>query len=221
MIIAWCAARCGAGALARGLALFGFSRQPGPDRPARDNLAAGEGARPTRADLLELRLDMTFTRILISGASGPIGAALLPSLKPADRPSPAWCDGSRRPRPDRLGPVPSFVAGSCLRLRRGHSPGWRVHRRPLDRGQEAAHPRKPRPGHGPPRGSSSASRSATACIHFGFRGRLLRQSRRRDFARGQPVRRGICRGNLPPVGSRRPARGQGGNPHRANAHLGW
>ena len=79
--------------------------------------AADGGARATRINLLELRRQaiMSSPRILVSGASGPIGSALLPSLKARDSPSPSGAELQRWPRSNRLGPVaplsPEMVSG--------------------------------------------------------------------------------------------------------------
>ena len=162
---------------------------------------------------------MSLSRILVSGSSGLIGSALLPFLQAKGftvtrlvRNSAAGNDQ------DRLGPGPSRPARDRFRLRRGHPSGGRVHRRPLDRGQEATDHREPHPGHRTPGGSRSQSGAAPASLHLSFRRGLLRQPRGRDSARRESFRRWLRRRNLPSVGRRNPARGCGRNSHRADAH---
>ena len=140
---------------------------------------------------------MNSWRVLVSGASGPIGAALLPSLKA------------------RGYSVTCLVRGAATGP--DHPPGRRIDCRPLDRSQEAAHPRQPHPGHAPSGGSGGQGGAAAGCVHLRFRGGLLRQSRRRDSARRQSVRRRIRRRGLSSVGGCRPARSCSRNSHRANA----
>ena len=135
--------------------------------------AAGEGARPTRPVLLELRRGiMNSSRILVSGASGPIGAALVPSLKAGERRHPPGAEGSGGPdqivwdpaRPCRRSLVSGFdavihLAGESIVGR------WTAakKRRILEsRVQGTGHLAE----------AAAQSVAAPACIHFGLRGRL-------------------------------------------------
>ena len=139
-----------------------------------------------------------FLRILVSGASGPIGAAL--SARSESRGMRGHAPGrGRQPvaGSDRLGPGPAAVARSGFRLRRGDSSGRRIHRRPLDRSQEAAHPRQPRQGTGTWREAvaKAAQRprvfiSASAVGYYGDRGdEILRE----DSPSGEGFAAEICR----------------------------
>jgi len=146
---------------------------------------------------------MTSSRVLVSGASGPIGAALLPSLKARG------CAVTRLVRvaatgADQITWNPAhLVARFCFGLRCGHSPGGRIDRRPLDEAKSDASSTA-HTGHGH-LAEALAKRPRPAGVHLGFRGGYY-GNRGDGILENRVLGGGFLRG-VPPVGGcRRPAR---------------